>query len=697
MKQHFRLSLLCFVSLCALGFASFTEAGFIPQTTKYYINSGLSGYWSFNGQDMTQGGIIRAIDRSGQGNYGLLINMATSTMRVLGKQGQALDFDGTNDVVKVESSYLGGDFTVSAWVKQSPTAGSATFASIVMESDGSARLFALALDRTNQRVCIQTNAVSPCTSNGTYTTVGKWTHVAITNPANGAGINVYLNNIFVESLTTENISAGTEIGIGRYSYLEGTGLFGGVIDDVRIYSRLLTSSEITRLYNISASPSQLNASQVGKVVSGLIGNWTFDGNHVQGTKAFDASGGGSQGTLTGGPTQVSGKLGQALDFDGSNDHVVGTLASAFGSGSKSISAWIYTNGNNTSQTIFSDDFNDGNGTQFKFMVLASTFNYVRYSEDSSGWCTSSVDSIKQERWYHVVVTNPGDTTCRIYINGLEDSADNSMGDNGGTDTNFYIGSDTGFDFFDGFIDDVRIYNRVLTSDEIQRLYSSGASSFNVSQVGKLTNGLLGYWSFDGPDIMTAGTTKRVVDRSGNGNTGIFSTVPPQQVVGKIGQAIESNGASNNVVIANTSFNGTGTLTATAWVYHRNAGNASQAYILGTSAGFQWMADYTNRRLMFVSDNSSFSVSSTGSFTQNQWHFVAVTRDSTGAVVNFYIDGVYYAGSGTSGTPVADTTNWSIGDFETVGVRPFAGKIDELRLYNRILTKEELTRLYNMGR
>ncbi len=82
----------------------------------------------------------------------------------------------------------------------------------------------------------------------------------------------------------------------------------------------------------------------------------------------------------------------------------------------------------------------------------------------------------------------------------------------------YIGWDspnTG-EYFSGLIDDVRIYNRSLSAAEVADLYSQGAtqtqaSSANLDNETTLGNGLVGLWTFDGPD-----TTDKIYDRSGQG-------------------------------------------------------------------------------------------------------------------------------------------------------------------------------------
>ena len=101
--------------------------------------------------------------------------------------------------------------------------------------------------------------------------------------------------------------------------------------------------------------------------------------------------------------------------------------------------------------------------------------------------------------------------------------------------------------------------------------------------------------------------------------------------------------------------------------------------------FQCLSFYLGSRDGKTADNS---------ITLNQWQHIAVTRAADGTA-NFYING---QPSGTpdqdSGTPVAGTTNVVIGN-RLAGDRGFAGTIDDLSVYNRILTLQEIQAHYSM--
>ena len=89
----------------------------------------------------------------------------------------------------------------------------------------------------------------------------------------------------------------------------------------------------------------INSSQNTKMTNDLIGLWSFDGQDVSGTIAYDRSGQHNDGTLVSAPIKVSGKLGQALIFNGTSQYITTAslkLSTSDASQPYTISAWIKT-------------------------------------------------------------------------------------------------------------------------------------------------------------------------------------------------------------------------------------------------------------------------------------------------------------------------------------------------------------------
>src|SRR3989344_4635429 len=134
MKKYrlFKLSImLSLVGLPILGYFAWTTFGStkvnVTLTTNPDLKNGLVGHWTFDGPDLKQ----NAADVSGQGNTGYLTNF-TSTTTTRGKLGQALQFDGVDDLINAGSADNLDNLaaiTVSAWVKPK-TMGEASLGSI---------------------------------------------------------------------------------------------------------------------------------------------------------------------------------------------------------------------------------------------------------------------------------------------------------------------------------------------------------------------------------------------------------------------------------------------------------------------------------------------------------------------------------------------------------------------------------------
>jgi Concanavalin A-like lectin/glucanases superfamily len=227
---------------------------------------------------------------------------------------------------------------------------------------------------------------------------------------------------------------------------------------------------------------------------------------------------------------------------------------------------------------------------------------------------------------------------------------------------------------------------------ILRVGFGGFTSTTRQPELELSKGLIAYWSFDDADI--AGDI--TYDRSGQHHNGTL-TEGLQTAVGKIGQALEFPGGTDRVETG-SDFLSTKAITIAAWVYARSNGGLGHGRILDN--GSTVLKIPNSERFAFSSDGMVTAASSGyGSLPLNVWIHVVVTRTSTG-VANFYIDGVP---SGTahqnSGSPAAGTGSVSIGngtahDRTDVG---WDGLIDDVRIYDRVFSADEISRLYNIGR
>ena len=237
------------------------------------------------------------------------------------------------------------------------------------------------------------------------------------------------------------------------------------------------------------------------VKNGLIGHWNFD--EATGTTAYDSSGSSNHGTINTGTSTINrltGKVSNAINFDGADDYVDISTNIDYSSGKTTVAAWIKSISFCPSKIIVNSKRGSILGG-FHFTLDGDSCAEVLLWLDFSVGLTWAVDSITQlnsNQWYHIVGSYDA-ITMRIYINGQLTNTRLGSGpmlDGGPGSTR--IGRDlTGGASFDGLIDDVRIYNRALSADEIKRLYESGVFNrfFSVENVNR-----------SGDDIVTSGGT-----------------------------------------------------------------------------------------------------------------------------------------------------------------------------------------------
>ncbi|MEQ1561449.1 MAG: LamG domain-containing protein, partial [Nitrospira sp.] len=453
-----------------------------PKVASGINNTGLVGYWPL---DEGQG--TRAEDASFNNNTGTLILGPTWTS---GKIGGAVNLDGSDDYVD-----LGNDsslevplpFALSVWVKirslpsvnyniiaTDAHTGSSIYSGsgIWINSDGSVEI-----DYGDSISTGGSNHRRTKLSGAGLITANTWYHIVAV--ARGAtDMNLYVNGVDVGGSysgtgNAQVFSSDTaKIGSNAWGTLNA---FSGSIDDARVYNRALSAGEVYALYK-GTKATVVNKTNKNRVTDGLIGYWTFDGKDIYGTKANDVSSNGNTGTLTGGPTPVIGKLGQALSFDGVDDYL--NTTNTVNIAKVTISAWIKIPSiPSTNNTIvgFANGFN--HGTHDKVLYIKNDGKLYFYVYDGSANTTSAPSStLPLKTWVHVVGIADG-TTARTYVNGVEVGSVLS----GNTYTSYgvpdiFIGApiSTGtYTYFNGQMDDVRVYNRALTVEEIKTLYSLG--------------------------------------------------------------------------------------------------------------------------------------------------------------------------------------------------------------------------------
>jgi hypothetical protein len=238
-----------------------------------------------------------------------------------------------------------------------------------------------------------------------------------------------------------------------------------------------------------------------EIADGLVAYWPLD--EGGGTTTSDLSGNGNDGTLNGGPIWVEGKFGGALNFDGSDDHVDCGNPSIldFGTSDFTISAWIKTT-NALGETIFGNGGDDGGGIRVRLYVEGNPGVKILVDDDFSKYDPEGSIAVLDGQWHHIVGMRRR-TALRVYIDGVEDEGATAHGEStipadydlsGTSQHNAYIGAQTSnasgnlIKYFGGLIDDVALWSRALTVEEISYLWNGGAGNpVDVSDPGQASD------------------------------------------------------------------------------------------------------------------------------------------------------------------------------------------------------------------
>ena len=205
--------------------------------------------------------------------------------------------------------------------------------------------------------------------------------------------------------------------------------------------------------------------------AGLVAAYAFD--EGSGGVAVDASGNGHAGTLAG-ATWTTGRYGGGLSFNGTSAYVgLGSLGTFYNT-AFTLEAWVQKQTAKNDVAIVGSWA--GSGPMLWVDHLASHYQLTLGSNGISGYLDSGHNPIAGQ-WQHLAATYDG-TTARYYIDGTE-VASRAVTGSVGSSNIWRIGAygTTPGGFFDGVIDDVRIYNRALTAGDVRFDLAQQVTSF----------------------------------------------------------------------------------------------------------------------------------------------------------------------------------------------------------------------------
>lgn len=594
------------------------------------------------------------------------VNGATLTTDRFGAANSAYSFDGVDDFIGLNYNFGPFDqLTVSVWYKV--TTASPDLQAIV-SSDHSGKFLHLQISTSGD--CDNAVYFNPGPGNLLLThpmpVLNQWKLVTIT--AKNGESNIYINGVLIDTDNTAftNVTAANLLRIGS-GYLNGR-FFNGAIDDVKIYNTALTASEVIADYNGSSS----------------IASYTS-------------------------------QFGNSVLMNGSTDNIQ-AIDYSLGTSDFTLETWIKPSTIGTTGNLITNRTTELDAQGNWFALVKSNTGNINFEMAEAGTPGSyavitSANTIPTATWSHIAIVRSG-TTITCYINGIVQATLTDVFVRNLTSTSGQNKSTIGAwavqnaQFFNGSMDEVRIWNIARTASQIQ-------TGMNNPLTGAET-GLVGYWDMNRTgqgagltvdnNAIATGTAMNGTT-FGTASTPVFSPVMVQQAPGS-GNAISFDGVNDVVTAANqtSAFNN---FTVEAWV---NPASTITLHAQSTS-GAQGTVG-TNRYLIFpqhgdtygngsISAGAGFSVGTNGvcvfehgggylpslltwSGAISGWTHIAIVY--TEKQPSLFVNGILVATGLTSTRSLIYASSASIGGG---AYGHYQGQADEIRIWSSSLTQDQI--------
>ena len=632
----------------------------------------------------------------------------------------ATSFDGSGDYINCgndSSLDITDAITVSAWMLTTVTNDHQRIVAKQFETDNGTvnSCFQLCIHQNNKfRWAV--GGVFDISSSDSIVP-NTWNHMVGTYDKTTAKL--YVNGQLVQST-----SATAVIRTSSQDLTIGTTKFNssiehethGSIANVGIWNRALSASEIESIY-WKGQFSDLKGTELTNLVSWY--NLSADANDSTGTNNGTNNGAtfltdaysASSPFLPRIQDKASDTIanygevygGNAVSFDGVSDKVqisnFPTIGQTSSSSGYSISCYFKADSVSAWVSLFS--FGDQATSEKRSLMISSggKLSVSHYNDNVSGSTTLSTGV-----WYHGVCTIASNGSAIVYLNGSSDGT-GSVTLTSYSGTTAYIGSNPNGngEFFNGMMSGVKVFNTVLTQDQVRELYTKPELTLPT---GVSSSAL----KLDMP--MQEGSGTAILDGSGNQNhgTGNGITWATGQEYGFQHPLVRSNnpmvfdGGDDHVDVVGFGNifgdNYAGSLTTSMWVKiddtSQNQGVLNFTTHSNTSSVFSVFV--SANQLFYYLNVSGYRISN--SFTSNDWNHIVAVYDTAGASgTKLYLNG---SEIGThAGTFPSDS------DMDFAGLKLVIGSyynpslalhgiMNEVAVWDSALTASEITALYNSG-
>lgn len=257
-----------------------------------------------------------------------------------------------------------------------------------------------------------------------------------------------------------------------HAYLRSLGHVGSLQDMLNAWAQTLTTEEGTREDMLRAASSDI-VGATWDVTTATIAHYRCNDNDTN-TTVIDSSGNGYNGTLNNWTSSFDavGKINGAFDIGTNCEFQVSDNVDL--QGIKAMSCWFNLNSTWSTSSAARRLIQKFGSEGFILLFDAGADALMFYTSSGTGStsCVSDSDTFTSGTWYHVYVEDDSGTTKMYIDNVLQAGTGNdSIGTTSGTDIS--IGHSIGAQHLDGLIDDIRLFNRILTVEERTGIYNDG--------------------------------------------------------------------------------------------------------------------------------------------------------------------------------------------------------------------------------
>ncbi|MFA7231454.1 MAG: LamG domain-containing protein [Victivallaceae bacterium] len=397
--------------------------------------------------------------------------------------------------------------------------------------------------------------------------------------------------------------------------------------------------------------------------------WKLEGN------ANDSMAAGTNGAITG-TTTVTGKTGNALSFNGTSDGISFGDVLDLGLDDRSISLWFKTT---TSDANYRVLLSKG--------YAATTNHHAIFLLNGKIYCIMKISGVYRNintgvtandgNWHHIAVTIQRNDKMKLYLDGsLKSQVDISADENVDAQDiyGFYLGRSNIGQYFEGSIDEVKIFTSVISEKEIFDEYASCALSVRLDE-------RQGAVAHDDTIVPHNGTVVGAITEDG-----------------KSGGALTFNGVSDGVSFGDVLDLGLNDRSISLW-FKTTTSDVNYHVLL--SKGY---AATTNHHAIFLLNGKIYCIMKISGTYRNintgvtvndgNWHHVAVTIQRNDKM-KLYLDGALKANvdiTGDASVDAQDIYGFYLG--RSHYGQYFAGSIDEVKIFDKALNDGEVSQLYN---